>query len=89
MNVNTVVKEIDPLIWFGERKLGFTPIHFVKAKTPVTPESEQWILNTLRGRFSFLKEKTDFNDHVFTYLFEFFPAFEDPQEAILYELTWC
>ena len=43
---------INPLHWFSNREIEYTPKHFTLAKTPLTEESKLWILNTLIGRFS-------------------------------------
>jgi len=65
--------------WFLEREVICVPSHFVKVKTPVTPESDEWIREKLIGRYGFVS-----ND-----MFgRRFPAFEDPKEALFYELTW-
>jgi hypothetical protein len=68
--------------WFVKRELDFCPLHFVPAKTPISDESLYWILEKLQGRFYL--GKVDFR-----FLSEGrHPFFEDPQEAVLYELTW-
>lgn len=80
-------KYIDPIVWYGERQLGFTPKHFVKTRTPITSDSEQWILNVLKGRFSlYMQDEMPFDSYLETS--GKYPAFEDPAEAVLYELTW-
>ena len=77
--------EIDPLIWYSEREVSFTPKHFVMARSRLTVDSKRWILSTLRGRFSFVM---DDNEEFLSLDFDLIPAFEDPQEAIVYELMW-
>jgi hypothetical protein len=63
------------------RDLNFVPCHFIKTHTPATPESKQWIQEKLRGRYSLtLSFGAVFGDNI--------PAFEDPEEATFYELTW-
>ena len=62
------------------RDLNFVPCHFIKASTSITPESKQWIQEKLRGRYSLT--------HTFSVFGDTIPAFEDPQEATFYELTW-
>jgi len=74
--------EIDPVAWFSDREVYFKPPHFVMTNTHLTEESKFWILKNLKGRFSLIE-----NDYV-TRTKKFVPAFEDPQEAILYELAW-
>lgn len=66
--------------WFMNRDLNFVPCHFIKASTSITPESKQWIQEKLRGRYSLT--------HTFSVFGDTIPAFEDPQEATFYELTW-
>ncbi len=78
--------EINPQLWFGTRELTHTPIHFTVAKTRLTDESKLWILNKLSGRFSSVQNIDDTNNFFITD--SFFPAFEDPAEAVLYELYW-
>jgi hypothetical protein len=79
---------INPQVWFGIRELTFTPKHFVITKTKLSSESKTWILNKLSGRFS-LVQYSDDADHPFVVTGDtWFPAFEDPAEAVLYELYW-
>jgi hypothetical protein len=83
--------EIDPAAWFGERELKFTPPHFIATKTPLTPESKQWILTYLKGRFSLVYQDEGIDDiNLFSLVnLAGSPAFEIPQEAIIYELKWA
>jgi hypothetical protein len=77
--------EIDPVVWFTERQLDYPPAHFVTATTPLTQESNQWVLNNLRGRFSITEPYEFFlitSDSMGTI------SFEDPKEATLFELKW-
>lgn len=79
--------EINPQVWFGERELDYTPKHFVLTKTKLTSESKVWILTKLSGRFSsvqYVDESVNFS----ILGQDFCPAFEDPAEAVLYELYW-
>lgn len=73
---------IDYTTWFSERKLLFKPNHFIRSTTQLTHESELWILKNLKGRYALVIE---INENFETYTV---PAFEDPQEVTLYELTW-
>lgn len=73
---------IDIVAWHTERCMSFKPIHFILASTPITTDSQLWIYNKLKGRFCLVSSKND------DWNLSFVPAFEDPQEAILYELTW-
>lgn len=82
-----IENEINPQVWFGSRELDFTPKHFVLAKTKLSIESKTWILNKLSGRFSLVQYTDDSTDFFITGD-SCFPAFEDPAEAVLYELYW-
>ena len=76
------MKTIDDLNisqWFTTRELTYVPSHFVSTNTKVTDESYRWILEKLTGRFVML--------NVGVAMFPT-PAFEDPKEALFYELTW-
>ena len=79
--------QIDPTSWFSERELKYTPKHFIVSKTPLTNESKIWILNKLKGRFSVTFTEDTIDDFLVLHLIGN-PAFEDPKEAIFYELTW-
>jgi len=80
------VKTIDNInleTWFTERELSVNPNHFIKTSTPMTPESKAWILEKLHGRFSKYYLNNQNLDG-----FGFCPTFEDPKEALFYELTF-
>ena len=66
--------------WFGHRELDLLPTHFIKCSAPATLESKLWVLENLKGRFFIENSNFLFNDEVI--------YFEDPQEAVHYELTW-
>lgn len=74
------IDNINLYTWFTDRELSFAPDHFVRTTTPVTPESREWILEKLIGRFSLEGSSISF--------IGLMPAFEDPKEAVFYELTW-
>ena len=74
----------DLINWYSTRKLEFMPRHFVKASTPITPDSLFWIQSTLKGRYTLI---TTFSLQVIANSV-IVPAFENPEEATLYELTW-
>ena len=71
--------------WYTERQMSFCPKHFISVKIPLTDEKKFWIIDKLSGRY-FIGEITStaflFAD------FDEYPSFEDPQEAILFQLTW-
>jgi hypothetical protein len=80
---------IDPVTWFTERELKHTPKHFIISKTPLTVDGKIWILNKLKGRFSItFAEDANAMDDFLVFHSMGNPAFEDPKEAIFYELTW-
>jgi hypothetical protein len=81
--------EIDPQTWFGQREVKFTPPHFVATKTPLTPESRAWIYSNLRGRFSVVYPDEVDHDLFSIVALAGCPAFENPQEALVYELKWA
>jgi len=77
------MKTIDDLNlsqWFLERELNFMPNHFVRSNTPINAESYAWITEKLVGRFSLISGGTHGAS---------FPAFEDPEEAVFYELKFA
>lgn len=83
--------EIDPVIWFTEREVvTHTPKHFVRTKTAITEENKSWIMNNLRGRFSITHTDPGDGDDfgIMISALYGYPAFEDPKEAIFFELTW-
>lgn len=75
--------KINLYTWHSERELKFCPKHFIRTNTVLTNESKSWILESLNGRFFVAAHDND------SLLFDdYYPHFEDPQEALLYELTW-
>jgi hypothetical protein len=78
---------IDPLVWFANRKINFEPPHYIRAKTPINKESNQWIIEKLRGRYCYVNS-TDLSWDQITVRDNKIPSFEDPAEAVFYELTW-
>lgn len=82
-------KTINPITWYSERELKYTPAHFVVTKTHITNESKLWIYNNLEGRFSIVTNQVDAHDSLLILEFFGYPAFEDPKEAVLYELAWA
>ena len=76
--------QLDPYTWFTEREMSNTPKHFVMTKHILTAESKQWVLEKCVGRFSLLQPVED----EMMILSSGNIAFEDPQEAVFYELKW-
>jgi len=74
----------EALQWHVDRELPYKPKHFIVATTPVTVDSLMWIAHRLVGRYHIV---TGVNNVKLTQD-PSFPAFEDPAEAMLYELTW-
>jgi hypothetical protein len=77
---------LDPITWFSERELTHTPKHFVVTSHPCTEESKQWVLDKLNGRFSITYPIISSN--IYELINPSCIAFEDPQEAVFYELKW-
>jgi hypothetical protein len=78
--------KLDPITWFTDRELNYTPKHFIVTSHPCTPESKQWVLDKLSGRFSVTYPIVSSN--ILEILTPSCIAFEDPQEAVFYELKW-
>lgn len=76
--------EVKLEVWYIDRHLTFKPPHFVMAATPITKESAIWIIHNLAGRFTIIEAENPKDPYVYNMV----PAFEDPVEATLYELTW-
>jgi hypothetical protein len=83
----SVEYEVNLHTWFMTREINIFPRHFVVAKTPITHESKQWILESLRGRFCIVTS-LESSEPAFLGMPSEVPAFEDPQEAVFYELKW-
>jgi len=79
------MREMDPLGWFGQREVNPIPIHFTKVSTPYNRESHDWVLATLKGRYGRVNH-TDTS--VFDLGSDMYFCFEDPKEAMLFELRW-
>ena len=77
--------EVNPQLWYGERKLSFTRPHFIKASSPATSESLFWVETKLTGRYSIQvhAQTLDTWSGQHTYLY-----FENPADATMYELRW-
>lgn len=77
-----MIEKLNYHSWFGYRCLNYKPAHFHATSTPLTVEKQDWVDEKLTGRYSIVmvEEKYGYGHRVL--------YFEDPQEAILYELTW-
>jgi hypothetical protein len=78
---------VNPLLWFGEREVKFTPPHFVKCPTPLTEKSKHWVMSKTQSRYSIVASD-DSNDPLAIFIDTYSVYFEDPREATLYELRW-
>lgn len=67
---------------FMKREMEYVPTHFVRTNAPLSYHGKNWVLETLTGRFAIVY-KTDNLLNTATHI-----AFEDPEEAIFYELKW-
>ena len=74
------IEDINLHTWFINRDLDFAPKHFVVSGTRLTTESTIWIQEKLSGRYAIVSLENAFMEQV--------PEFEDPKEALFYELTW-
>jgi len=79
------IEDINLHTWFSERELKYIPSHFVMVNSTVTSESRQWVLEKLQGRFA--TAAAVFDPYTNT-LPKLRIAFENPKEAVFYELTW-
>ena len=61
------------------REVNPTPEHFIKSNTELSDESKIWIYEKLHGRFSLNGSELFIGQC---------PSFENPKEAMMYELTW-
>lgn len=75
------IDDINLETWFTERELSVNPKHFTKTSAPLTPEAKAWILEKLHGRFSKYTKPHGSSIRAC-------PTFEDPKEAVFYELTF-
>jgi hypothetical protein len=73
------IEDINLHTWFMDRELDFVPSHFVVSRTALTDDAKLWIIEKLTGRFSIQGQG---------FIGSLAPAFEDPKEALFYELTW-
>ena len=83
------MRDFNPQLWFGNRKMSSIPRHFVRSNTGVTEESLQWVEDKLTGRYGVVAE-TNLNNStsIFTVIYQESIYFEDPKDLMLYELYW-
>jgi len=87
--------QINLFTWHSNRELSYTPAHFVVVNTVLTQETKQWILEKQQGRFSLVEcphygfdPLIGGNGVNHDWHFGYYPAFEDPAEAIHFKLVW-
>ena len=78
---------INPLVWYSTRELKMTPPHFVQCNSPLTEDSLLWVMSKLQGRYTKHNAEDDDDDFLFSTIQLI--SFEDPAEAMLYELRWA
>ena len=74
------IEDINKSTWYKKRCVGYVPRHFIITQTPVTNENLTWLYERTYGRFAFI-------EHELPVWEEQSLAFEDPKEAVQYELT--
>lgn len=82
------MRDLDPLVWFGEREVTPVPRHFVATSVPVDNEILNWVHNNLKGRFSYGVRRDSIDSFDVTIHIDYF-YFEDPAEATFFELRWA
>jgi len=79
---------MNPVLWFANRRLDKVPPHFTKCTTPINDDIEFWILTKTYGRYSIILETDHATENIFISTDAQLVYFEDPKEAVLYELRW-
>jgi hypothetical protein len=79
---------VNPLLWYGERELQHIPPHFTKAHTTLTDESLFWVITKCHGRYTTTNVDEDVSDIMSIFILTRNIYFEDPAEAMMYELRW-
>jgi hypothetical protein len=70
--------------WHKAREVEYCPKHFTATVAPLTDEAKLWVLERLHGRYYIGLQHH--RNTIFDNIAKIY--FEDPQEAVLYELTW-
>lgn len=85
------MRDFNPSLWYGTRKLKIVPKHFVKAPTLLTNESKQWVEDKLIGRYATVLSTVDMPHDILTIISTNLEVvyFEDPKELTIYELYWA
>lgn len=71
------VEDINLFTWCSDRQYNIVPVHFVFANAFFKEESRYWIMEKLTGRFGICISGGMYR-----------VAFEDPKEALFYDLVW-
>jgi hypothetical protein len=86
------LEDINKSTWFVDRYVKHVPKHFVATHSKVTDENLTWVYERTYGRFSIVRPNPVQEDDsmlVSTFWLENVYAFEDPKEAVQFELTWA
>lgn len=80
MNINLTT-------WFSDRQMQYLPLHFVTTNTEINDERLLWVLEKLVGRYYIGPSKNE-EDWSYSLFNNSIIYFEDPHEALFFELTW-
>lgn len=89
--LNELVEGVNPMDWFETRFLTRIPDHFVRCKVTESIERVElleWLAKYTHGRFAIATDMDDKEANPFIISQANVLAFEDPQEATLYTLTF-
>jgi hypothetical protein len=79
---------VNPMLWYGERQLEHVPPHFTKAPTALTDDALFWVMTKCQGRYATVNIDENDNDIMSIFILTQNIYFEDPAEAMMYELRW-
>lgn len=84
------VSGVNLFTWYTNRELDFVPQHFVFSQTLYYPTSKSWVLESLVGRFAITKTDPHLAHNLVdgSHSNEYRIGFEDPKEAVFYDLVW-
>jgi len=83
------MREFNPQLWFGIRKVTIIPRHFIRATTASTEESIQWVEDKLTGRYGTVSESNMSGaTNIYTISYHESIYFEDSKDLMMYELYW-
>lgn len=81
--------DINLFTWHTNRCLEFCPKHFIWVKIPLSEDAKLWITDRLSGRYYIGSYPSVDPDSVNLWLeTSTYVSFEDPQEAVLFQLAW-